>query len=296
MAENSGIGGKVRIQQDFSKKVGLFVGRVISINPSREEYKEVLGIDLNEDSKATDYLGKSKEDNTTLRINVWFEESKTKQKYPVTFFLEDKKKENKTEEGDGKVKKFQYINNIGSCSWSDDPNNLPDWFKKRDYRVAFVGEEELYNFMRTWLGTLDYRDADTVLQIEWKKLMKGNVSDLKAQIGGEYATNVVPLAGVKTVVKEGEESKEYQSVFNKAFLPEYCLKFFRLVDYNKPEVQAQLKAKQSKDLKPHERFVLTVIGQYGFQDFYKFCDLKEYDPAENIVASNEPMTVDGSDY
>ena len=290
MAENSGIGGKKREVQEFGKKVGMFVGKVIAINPSREEYKDVLGVELNEESKATDYLGTSKENNTTLRINVWLEETKTKSKFPVTFFLEDKKKQNKTEEGDGKVKKFQYINNIGSCSWAEDPNKLPDWFKKRDYRVAFVGEEELYNFMRVWLGNLDYRDAETTLKIEWKKLMKGNVSDLKSQINGEFSTTVVPIAGVKTVIKEGEEgSKEYQSVFNKAFLPEYSLKFFRLVDYNKEEVQEALKAKLSKELKPHERFVLTVIGDYGYKDFYKFCDLKDYDPAENIVSSDEPI-------
>ena len=64
-------------------------------------------------------------------------------------------------------------------------------YKGRDYRVAFVGEEDLYNFMRTWLGDLDYRDADTILQLEWKKLMKGNVKDIKDQIDGEWCYNLL---------------------------------------------------------------------------------------------------------
>lgn len=289
------IGGKIRESQNFGKKIGLFSAKIVGVNPSAEEYKEVTGITLGDDSKATEYLGTSKEGNTTLRVNFWLEELKTGQKYPVTFFLEDKKKENKTEEGDGKVKKFQYINNIGSCSWADDPNNLPDWFTKRDYRVAFVGEEELYNFMRTWLGTLDYRDAETILQIEWKKLMKGNVSDIKGQIGGEYATNVVAMALVKIVDKDGE-SKEYQGVWNKMFLPEYSLKQFRLVDYSKPEVQAQLKVKESKTLKPHERFILGAIGEYGIKDIYSFKDLHDYVASEHFVASNEPISQEGPDY
>jgi len=284
------IGGKTRLENNFEgKKVGLFSSNVIAVNPDREQYKELLGMDLGDESRADVYLGESKEGNTSLRVSFWLEEVKTKQKFNVTFFLENKEKTNKDNT------KKQYINTLGSCSWSDDPNNLPDWFKKREYRVAFVGEEDLYNFMRTWLGKLDYKDADAVLDLEWKKLMKGDVKLIRSLIGGDLATEVVALATVKTVEKEGE-TKEYQAVYNKAFLPSFALKQFRVVDYNKPEEQAKLKTKKSSDLKPHERFVLNCIGDYGVKDFYKFCDLKEYDPADNLVASNEPISTDGADY
>ena len=286
------IGGKKREQQNFEspvKRVGLFEGRVIAINPTAEEYKELLGIELKEDSKATEYLGESQDGNTTLRIDVWMEEVKNKERFKVTFFLEDKEKENK----DGSKK--QYINNVGICSWADDPNNLPSWFTGREYRVSFVGEEELYNFLRTWLGGLDYRDAETTLQLDWKKLMKNNVKDLKAQIDGEYCTNVVALATVKTVIKE-DETREYQAVYNKAFLPAYSIKQFRLIDYSKGDIISALKAKKSKDLKPHERFVLTVTGEYGCKDFFILKDLKEYNAEDNLVASDNPMSEDGDDY
>jgi hypothetical protein len=52
------------------------------------------------------------------------------------------------------MKQKQYINSVGNCSWAADPNDLPDWFKARDYRVLKIGEEELYEFLRTWLVTL----------------------------------------------------------------------------------------------------------------------------------------------
>jgi hypothetical protein len=207
----------------------------------------------------------------------------------VNFYLEDKEKENKDHT------KKQYINNVGTCSWADDPNNLPKWFAEREYRVAFVGEEELYNFLKTWLGELDYRDAETTLQLEWKKVMKGNLKDLKSQINGEYCTSLVALATVKTVIKE-DETKEYQSVYNKAFLPSYAIKQFRLVDFSKQEVLSGLRAKKSKDLKPHERFVLTVTGEYGCKDFYTLKDMKEYNPEDNLVASDKPMSDDGDDF
>jgi len=273
---------------EVSKKVGLFEARVIAINPTAEEFKEVLNIDLPEDSKATEYLGSSRDGNTFLRIDIWLEEVKKKDKFKVTFFLENKERENK----DGSKK--QYIDNIGRCAWADDPNNLAEWFTKRDYRVAFVGEEELYNFMRTWLE-LDYSKSDADLSLEWKKLMKGNVKELKDQVDGAYCTNVAALATITVKQKDGE-NKEYQSIYNKAFLPAYYLKNFRLINYNDPTVQSGLRTKKSKDLKPHERFVINVTGEYGCKDYYTLRDLQEYNPDDNLVASDKTLSDDGSDF
>lgn len=288
----SNIGGKKKEQAqqtEYAKKVGLFEANVIAINPTMEEYKDILGMELKEDSKAIEYLGKSQDGNTTLRVDFWLEEVKNKDKFKVTFFLENKERTNKD------ATKKQYINNVGTCSWADDANNLPSWFAGRDYRVAFTGEEDLYNFVRTWLGNLDYRDAETTLQIDWKTLMKGNLKDLKSQIGGEYCTTVVALATVKTVVKD-DDTKEYQSVYNKGFLASYNLKQFRLVDYNNPSVLSNVRSKKTKDLKPHERFVLNVTGEYGCKDFYVFKDIKEYNADDNLVASDAVISDDDSSY
>jgi hypothetical protein len=286
------IGGKKKEQgqqTEYAKKVGLFEATVVAINPTMEEYKDVLNMELKEDSKAIEYLGKSQDGNTTLRVDFWLEEVKNKDKFKVTFFLENKERTNKDET------KKQYINNIGTCSWADDANNLPSWFAGREYRVAFTGEEDLYNFVKTWLGNLDYRDAETTLQLDWKTLMKGNLKDLKSQIGGEYCTTVVALATIKTVVKD-DAAKEYQSVYNKGFLASYNLKQFRLVDYNSPSVLSNVRSKKSKDLKPHERFVLNVTGEYGCKDFYIFKDLKEYNSEDNLVASDAVISDDDASY
>lgn len=288
----SGIGGNKRQstgESNFSKKVGLFEAKVIAINPTIEEFKDKLGIELKEDSKAIEYLGMSQDGNKTVRIDVWLEEVKNKDKFKVAFFLENKERENK----DGTKK--QYINTVGSCSWADDENNLPKWFTERECRVAYVGEEDLYNFMRTWLGDLDYRDAETTLQLEWSKLMKGNVKDLRDQIGGEWCTNIVALATVKTVEKDGE-LKEYQGVYNKAFLPAYTLKQFRLLDFSSSTTLKQLREKKSKDLKPHERFVLGVTGEYGCKEFYTFKDIADYNADDNLVASDKVLEEDDSDF
>lgn len=289
---SSSIGGKKRENTgngEYVKSVGLFEAKVIAINPSAEEYKEKLGIELKEDSKAIEYLGDSKDGNTYLRLDFWLEEVKTEKKFKVSFFLEDKERENK----DGTKK--QYINEVGMCSWADDPNNLPEWFSKREYRVAYVGEEELYDFMRVWLGDLDFRDADTVLQLEWKKLMRGNVKDIKDQINGEFSVNIVALSTIVSKERDGE-IKEYEVVYNKAFLPAYALKQFRLIDYDSPKVLSDLQSKKPKDLKAHERFVLKVSGEYGCKDFYVLKDLKEYVPGDNLAASDSHIEEDDAEY
>jgi hypothetical protein len=274
---------------ELSKKVGLFEARVIAINPTAEEFKEILEIDLSEESKVTEYLGTSRDGNTFLRIDIWLEEVKNLDKFKVTFFLEDKERENK----DGSKK--QYINNIGKCAWADDENNLPEWFTKRDYRVAYVGEEELYEFLRTWLGELNYTKDDTVLQLEWKKLIKGNVKDLKDQVDGAYCINVIALATVTIRQKDGE-NKEYQTIYNKAFLPGYYLKNFRLVNYNDFSVQNNLRTKKTRDLKPVERFVVNVTGEYGCKDYYILRELQDYNAGDNLVASDKVLSSDGDDY
>ena len=289
----SSIGGKKRENTgggDFSKKVGLFEANVIAINPTLEEFKDVLGMDLKEDSKAAEYLGETKDGNNYLRVDVWLQRVNHDEKFKVSFFLEDKERENK----DGT--KHQYINSVGQCSWAADENDLAEWFTKgRDFRIAYTGEEDLYNFMRTWLADLDYRDVDTVLQLEWKKLMRGNVKDLRDQIDGEWAKSVVALATV--IVKERDgESKEYQGIYNKAFIGGYALKQFRLVDYGNKKTQETLKNKKPRDLKAHEKFVVNVIGEYGCKDYYTFKEIQDYNPDDNLVASDAYISEDGDDY
>ena len=290
----SNIGGDKRQSpvfedKEFAKKIGLFEARVIAVNPTTEEYADVLGRQLKEDSKSTEYLGTSKDGNARLRIDFWLEEVKTREKFKLTFFIENKEKENKD------LTKKQYINNIGRCTWADSPNNLPPWFKERENRVSFVGEEDLYNFLRSWLSNIDFSSKKSTLQLEFNKLIKGNVKELKDEINGEWATNIVALATV-TSKETPDGTKEYQAIYSKAFLPPYSIKAFRLIDYNKAEAISALRQKSQKELKPHERFVLNVVGEYGCKDFFTFKELKEYNSEDNLVSSDKVIAEDDSDF
>lgn len=296
----SGISGSKRERKEttseFPKKVGLFEASVIAINPTIEQFKDILGIELKEDSKATEYLGESRDGNATVRISVWLKDVKSEQNFNINYYLEDKERENK----DGTKK--QYINQLGMCAWAADEDGLAQWFKgtpdnPKDFRVAYVGEEEFYEFLRNWLCELDYSKNDAILSVDFKKLMRGNVKELTSQIDGHYSGNFVAMATVTTREKDGE-TKEYQSVYNKAFLPAYSLKQFRLKDndYNDPSRVSALLSKKSRDLRPHERFVVKIAGEYGCKDYYTFKDLHDYDPEMNIAASDKVIADDDADY
>jgi hypothetical protein len=274
---------------EFVKKVGIFEAKVIAINPTPEDYKDLLGIDLPEESKATEYLSVGTDGTSKIRVDVWLEDVKTTDKFKVTFFMEDSKKENKD-----RTKK-QYINNIGISSWASSEENLPSWFVKRDFRVAYSGEAEFVEFLRMWLGGLDFMHEDTELMLEWKKVISGNLKEWKDEIDGDWCQTVGVLATVKSVEKDGEV-KSYQSIYNRGFFPGYSIKNMRMIDYNNPDIIRQLGFKKSKDLKMHERFVLNVTGEYGCKDFYTFRELSVYDPEANLVESDKVISEDGADF
>lgn len=281
------ITGNKKENIDFSKRIGLFTARVIAINPTAKEYSEILGIDLSEDSNAAEYLGE-KEGVPTARITFWLQDVKTEDKFSMSFFLQDEYRANK----DGN--NFQYINNVGTCTWATEESKLPEWFLTREFRRAKVGEEELYEFLHYWIS-LDYKDEGTVLSLDWKKLIKGNVSELTEQIDGEYSSEVVCLATV--ILKEKDDGiKEYQGVYNKAFLSPIYLKHFRNVDYSNPEILDKLKKRKPKELKPYERFALRISGEYGVKDIYKLCDICDYNPDDFLTASNKVIQNDDASY
>ena len=288
-------------KKEFSQTrfVGLFEGRVIAINPSAEEYEKITGFPPREDSKALEYLGESKDGNVYLRLDIWLEdtverdtggEGKIKPKFKVSFYIEDRERVSK----DGL--RTQYINNVGKISWADDENKLPVWFKAKDYRVAKVGEEELYEFLKTWLGGLNLNADKTTLSLDWKRLMRGNVKELREQMGGEFEKNVVALATIHTEERDGD-ILAYQRVYNAAFSPANTIKFFKLLDYEDEKVIERIKEKPVLNRKAYEKFALKVTNsEYGCKDFYKLRELKLYNPEENIVASTEVINEGDATY
>ena len=71
---------------------------------------------------------------------------------------------------------------------------------------------------------------------------------------------------------------------------------FRLVEYTDPKIVNQLKSRKPRELRPHERFVVKVTGEYGCKDYYILKEIEDYNPDENLVASDDYISEDGADY
>lgn len=283
----SSIKGEVREDfSEFSKKIGIMTVEVITINPTRKEYKDILGMELKEDSKADTYTGESNDGNPYVRVDFWLQAKDFNQRFKVSYFIENKDRLNKA--GD----KTQFINNIGVCSWGATEDDLPAWFLKREFRVAKNGEEDLYSFLRAWLGKLAYENPDTELEIDFKKLIKGNVEDLKEQIGSKWSTPFLAMGTV--VVKENSagEVSEYQGIYAKAFMPIHSLKHFQENDFTDKNVIKKINAK-TKDVLVHERFIKNVLGEYGCKDIFHLGEAIDYVSEDHLASSESTVGGEG---
>jgi hypothetical protein len=270
---------------DFGKKVGLAEFKVLKFNPTRQELNQILGREDAETDTEIVYTGVSSETNArTIRVTVWLQEVTTGFKTPVSFFLEDRDLVSRSG-------KNQYINAVGAASYVDKEENLQDWFRKAmTYRKAKKGEEELMNFLRGWLVGIELNiekgGYKNNILLDMNKLFNNNLRELNELITSEYAGTVTALATVKTreIVEEGKPvSKQYQNIYNKAFLPGNCMRFFRSATDQKPKFI--------------QNFIDNIKGEYGCKDFYILEPMRDYVEGENPVSSDQPvLTEKGSDY
>lgn len=274
--------GKKREHKDFGLVVGLFEAVPVAFNPTREELEKLLNIP--EIEKDPEYL---KDDNgiQVMNLSVWLKEVKDGRLFNLRFYLKDEERTNKNKD------KNQYINGVGITSWADDQANLPAWFNRGDVRKAKVGEGEMYEFVRRWLA-VDSKDPDANIDMEWRKLMRGNVKPLSENIGSRYTIDdkgnpltIIALATVRTADLPEGGTKDYQQVYNRAFLPGYAMKFFRNGG--------------SKVPKEVTKFIETIEDpEYGPKEFFglQLAELHDYKPEENIAASAETaLSTDGPD-
>lgn len=269
--------GKVREEKSFEKNVGLFEAEVMKFNPSKEEIEKLFGIP---EAKEPEYL-RVKDGVQLSRISIWLKDVDGKGIFPLNITLRDELRENKDKT------KFQYVNSIGNTTWADSEETLPTWFTDggHTYRKAYGGEEELYAFLRSWLGGLDLRDAESVLELDFKKLMRGNVKELVDLQNTPYAKTVVALATIRTADNSQGESTDYQQVYNRDFLPGYTMKFFRLSGSKRPKMV--------------DKFIDRVTDpDYGCKEFYgpELAPMVTYNPAQNIARSEDTdFSEDGPD-
>lgn len=299
--------GNRKEQKEFSKEIGLFEGKVVSINPDREELEKLLNTELDKDPE---YVEKKKlkdsngnftgEEVDSVRVSVWLEDVKNQRLRNISFYLEDRPRFNKDKT------KVQYVNSVGTTSWAlieDGTDGLPSWFThflskdktvigNKEFRKAIVGEEELMTFVKAWT-MYDIFDVDTNILLDTKKLFRGNVKELSAEIGSDMVQTIVAMATVRItekVTNEDTGEKEtvvYQSVYNKDFLPGYAIKYFRGVDYNSARIE-QIRGKSK--LTGFEKFIANITDkEHGCKTPIFLGEAKEFVVGEHVAAGDAAL-------
>lgn len=247
-----------RESTEFSRKVGVAEWRVLKFNPTRYELNQILSKEDSEKDTEPDYSG---------TVVAWLQDVKTGFKTPVKFFMEN-------EDEIATTGKTRYVNAVGKSSYADSEENLADWFKKAmTYRVAKKGEAELMEFVRNWLQDIELNvdkggNKNNIL-LDINKILQGNVKELNDLIDSEYAGTVVATASIRSKKTE-DGTKLYQNIFNKKFLPGYCIKYFN-----------PLNTKMVPNFV--EEWKTDVKGEHGCKDYFTLEPLRDYKEGENPV-------------
>lgn len=258
----------------ISRYIGVAPVFILAVNPTKEELEKLYDTEL---EKAPEYISetevgpegnKYKVPQVRLDFIVRTDAEKCNgidMKTKVSFFITKEVRYNRDRT------KVQVINKYGETTWlpienakaGTVPENL-SWFEPAEFRPAYIGEEELTNFIKKYLviPNKSYRNKNgEVIELKDKTeaearldkiedYFKGNVSELKAIINLQPNNKVKCMFGVRTT----DDNKQYQAVFTQEFATN------RTTDYSK--IDKVLQERKS-------------AGAYQSTEF-SICELKEY--------------------
>lgn len=248
-----------------------------AVNPNKAEFEKLFNTQLEDEPT---YVGTVDIDGTevpNVRLSFVLQPDVEKVGFEVgpqnmALFLQRRPRYNKDKT------KVQVIDKYGRTAWptieqaknheipvySNGPANLD-----KDYRPAYVGEEELTNFLKTylvipnpmkyvngtWVAADNLQDCEARLE-NIDKLFKGDFSEIIEALTLQPTNKVKVLFGVRTT----EDNKQYQAFYTPMFLRNSAS------DYSKLDKDVQ------------ER---KLNGAYPTTEF-EVCDFQEY----NVEATN----------
>jgi hypothetical protein len=286
---------------------GIFSGKVVAINPTKEELSELLGFELTSETKDQVYEGKTDKGDDFVSISFWLEaDTPEKQKFNARFRLVNKPV---LSEGSGKK---QFVNQSATSTWVDNEDNLPSWFTDfrdkngnpilkddkgaltgdKKVRESIQGEANLYNFLRSWFGKVSFFSERTNILMDVNKLFR----DVENFVDKEYRsqlragddamiTNVVAMAYVNISEKEGDV-KMFQNIYSD-YLGQWQMK----------KINFALSSGNWEADKGIKKWKEQLEGKYGCDGAFTFTPLQAFDPTNYQQASEETFTgsVDATD-
>ena len=229
--------------QEFKRFIGVCPVFVKAVNPNKAEHEKLFNTTLEE---APVYV-QDKEDNDgnsykNVRISVVLQPDTEKIGFDMPLvtmplFITIQKQHG------ANSGKYQVVDKYGRFAWATEAEisakEIPTYSNGKkadisnDYRIAYVGEEDLTNFIRVFLcipsitkwdnnekcmvpnTDVKPEECECRLDIEtFEKFFKGDFSDIKDILGFQPTNKIKVCLGVRT----DANGKFFQSVYTKKFI------------------------------------------------------------------------------
>ena len=229
--------------QEFKRFIGVCPVFVKAVNPNKAEHEKLFNTTLEE---APVYV-QDKEDNDgnsykNVRISVVLQPDTEKIGFDMPLVTMPLFITNQKQHG-ANSGKYQVVDKYGRFAWATEAEisakEIPTYSNGKkadisnDYRIAYVGEEDLTNFIRVFLcipsitkwdnnekcmvpnTDVKPEECECRLDIEtFEKFFKGDFSEIKDILGFQPTNKVKVCLGVRT----DANGKLFQSVYTKKFI------------------------------------------------------------------------------
>ena len=229
--------------QEFKRFIGVCPVFVKAVNPNKAEHEKLFNTTLEE---APVYV-QDKEDNDgnsykNVRISVVLQPDVEKIGFDMPLVTMPLFITNQKQYG-ANSGKYQVVDKYGRFAWATEAEisakEIPTYSNGKkadisnDYRIAYVGEEDLTNFIRAFLcipsitkwdnnekcmvpnTDVKPEECECRLDIEtFEKFFKGDFSEIKDILGFQPTNKVKVCLGVRT----DANGKLFQSVYTKKFI------------------------------------------------------------------------------
>ena len=237
-------GNASKADQEIKRYIGVRPVFVKAVNPNKAEHEKLFNTTLEE---APVYI-QDKEDAEgnsykNVRISVVMQPDVEKIGFEMPLVTMPLFVTNQKQFG-AKSGKYQVVDKYGRFAWATEAEisakEIPTYSNGKkadisnDYRIAFVGEEDLTAFIKAFLcipnitkwdndekcmvpdNSVNPEDCECRLEVEsFEKLFKGDFSEIKEILGFQPNNKVKVCLGVRTDANSG---KLFQSVYTKKFM------------------------------------------------------------------------------
>lgn len=229
--------------QEFKRFIGVCPVFVKAVNPNKAEHEKLFNTTLEE---APVYV-QDKEDSDgnsykNVRISVVLQPDTEKIGFDMPLITMPLFITNQKQYG-ANSGKYQVVDKYGRFAWATEAEistkEIPTYSNGKkadisnDYRIAYIGEEDLTNFIRVFLcipsitkwdnnekcmvpnTDVKPEECECRLDIEtFEKFFKGDFSDIKDILGFQPTNKIKVCLGVRT----DANGKLFQSVYTKKFI------------------------------------------------------------------------------